>query len=525
VGRPYPAALLLALTLSPAAPAAEPTAREAEALALDRKVLAEVKAGSEVLANLTYLCDEIGPRLTGSKNLRRANDWAAEKMKAYGLTEVHQEAWSLPEGWERGSASLRLLEPDNGVRLTVASAAWTPGADGKVQADVVALKATTSRELAEYKGKLKGAVVLSRPPYKLLPSAELDGPSGALSNPIAPDGPGRRNTEEARAFFRELSDFLKKEEAAAILSDSGKPFGLLDMTGGFDGKDRPSAVNRTPRLFVAHNHYEMLYRLATRKEGRTRVELEVSNKFVAGPIAVYNTVGEIRGAEKPDEVVVVGAHLDSWDLGQGATDNGTGTAVVLEAARALVKSGVKPRRTIRFVLFTGEEQGLHGSKAYVEKHKDELARISACLVHDTGTGKITGVDAGHRPVLQPLLAREFAALKELGVSDFQARFIGGSDHASFDRAGVPGLMFRQEVAGYRLNHHSQMDLLDRAVEANLVQGAQVMAVAALRLADLDGLLPRDKAEPKDAAKDPNKEAPKDAKEKPKDAKDSGKEEK
>ena len=227
------------------------------------------------------------------------------------------------------------------------------------------------------------------------------------------------------------------------------------MTGGISGKDRPSAVNRTPRLFVAHQHYAMLYRLATRPApAKTRVELEIHNEFLPGPVAVNNTIGEIRGTDKADEVVVVGAHLDSWDLGQGATDNGTGSIVALETARALVKSGLKPRRTIRFILFTGEEQGLLGSKAYVEKHKDEMPKISACLVDDTGTGKIVGFDAKHRPVLQPLLEKELASLKDLGVTAFDTPFIGGSDHASFDKAGVPGLMARQEIAGYRLNHHS-----------------------------------------------------------------------
>ena len=239
---------------------------------------------------------------------------------------------------------------------------------------------------------------------------------------------------------------------------------------------------------------------------RTRVEIEVSNKFIPGPIPVWNTVGEIRGKEKPDEVVIVGAHLDSWDLGQGATDNGTGTIVVLETARALVKSGIQPKRTIRFISFTGEEGGLHGSKAYVEQHKDELARISACIVHDTGTGKVIGIGAKHRPALKPLLEKELATLTELGVNQFQGNFITGSDHASFDKAGVPGLMFNQDLAGYRLSHHSQADTLDRAVEANLIQGAQVMGITALRIANLDGLLPRDKPAPKEPAKEPAKEA-------------------
>jgi dipeptidyl aminopeptidase/acylaminoacyl peptidase len=463
----------------------------------DRIVLAEVKANSEAFVNLTHLCDEIGPRLTGSSNLKRANEWAADRMKAYGLSNVHQEAWELPEAWRRGAASMRLLDPDTDERLTVASWGWTPGTDGKVQADVVALKAATAEELAQYKGKLKGAVVMLRAPAQLMPTEDLDKPVGSVGSASVFDRGGpQRSREEMMAFFREQSDLLASEGVAAVLTDSGKPFGLLDMTGGISTKDRPSATNRTPRLFVAHQHYAMLYRLATRPApAKTRVELEVHNDF-GGPVAVSNTIGELPGAEKPDEVVVVGAHLDSWDLGQGATDNGTGAVVVLETARALVKSGLKPRRTIRFILFTGEEQGLLGSKAYVEKHRDEMPKVSACLVHDTGTGKVVGFDAKHRPILQPLLQTELASLAELGVTGFDTPFISGSDHNSFEKEGVPGLMARQEVAGYRLNHHSPLDTLDRAIEPNLTQGAQVMAVAALRIADRDGLLPRDKPDAK-----------------------------
>jgi carboxypeptidase Q len=492
--RPLSAARWLAAPAWGVALALVLPARQAEPVpddvARDRKVLAEVKDHGEALANLTYLCDEIGPRLTGSKNLRRANEWAAEKMRGYGLSDVRQEAWEMPEGWERGPASARLLEPDTGRTLSVASYGWTAGTPGKIEADVVVLKANNSRELQEYKGKLKGAIVLTRPPAQTLPADDLEKPA----NPGAPDPGPRRPFGEARAFLKEVNEMLAAEGAAAVLSDAGKPYGLLVTTGGWNGKDRPSAANRVPRLFVAHHDYAMLYRLASRPApARTRLELDVRNTFVPGPVAVYNTVGEIRGGDKADEIVVVGAHLDSWDLGQGATDNGTGTVVVLEAARALSRSGVRPRRTIRFVLFTGEEQGLHGSAAYVERHKEEMARVSACLAHDTGTGKVTGIDARHRPVLQPLLAKELVSLKDLGVTAFDTPFIGGSDHASFERVGVPGLLVRQEGSGYRLNHHTQLDTIDRALEPNLVQGAQVLAVTSLRLANRDGLLPRDKA--------------------------------
>jgi hypothetical protein len=351
------------------------------------------------------------------------------------------------------------------------------------------------KELEAYKGKLKGAIVLSAPPSKLPDLKDMEKGGFAFGPAFGKGGKGgkgpRQSFEQMMAFRKERAEFLRREGVAALLMDAGKHFGLLFTSGGWRGGERPSATNRLPTLSVAHNHYEVLYRLASRPApARTRVELDVSNTFVPGPMPAYNTVGEIRGSEKPEEYVVVGAHLDSWDLGQGATDNGTGTAVVLETARIMAKSGVKPRRTIRFILFTGEEQGLHGSRAYVEKHKEELARTSACLVHDTGTGKVVGLGGGGREALRPILEKELASLKELGLTQFTPRVSGGSDHASFDRAGVPGFMFMQERAGYGFTHHSQADTFDRAREADLIQGAQVMSVAALRIANLPELLPR-----------------------------------
>ena len=188
----------------------------------------------------------------------------------------------------------------------------------------------------------------------------------------------------------------------------------------------------------------------------------------------------------------MGAHLDSWDLAQGTTDNGTGSSVVLEAARILARCGTPPKRTIRFVLFTGEEQGLHGSKAYVKQHKDELSRISMCLAHDTGTGKVVGVGLQGRDVLKPIMEAELVSLKELGLTEINLRSMGGTDHLSFEQAGVPGFALRQDMAEYRFTHHSQSDTFDKARAPDLVQGAQVMAVAAMRVANLPTLLPREK---------------------------------
>jgi hypothetical protein len=570
--RPWLAAAVLAAAAvaavraqepTPSAPVAAPApvAQDPEALALDMKLIAQAKDGSEVMANLTYLSDVIGPRLTGSENLKRANEWAAEKMRSYGLSNVHLEPWTIPVAWERGTTTARLLEPDNGRSLTVAAMGWTPGTKGPVEGDVVIFRARTRDDLAKYKGKLKNAIVLQGAPANVRPITDpgpipgampeqrrgraADGatPAGgtqpAGGNPPAPpaggntppagnqpagdrpnrgggDGPRGFNRfgdfssfEEMRAFRREVSEFMRAEGVAVMLMDAGKPHGLLNMGGGWRddrGADRASAPEPLPMLFVSHEGYALLWRLANRPApARTRMAVEITNTFVPGPVTVYNTVGELPGSEKPNEFVVVGAHLDSWDLGQGTTDNGTGTCVVLETARILAKSGVRPARTIRFCLFTGEEQGLYGSKEYVKAHKDEMARTSLALVHDTGTGRVTNLTTQGHDALKAAFDTASVSLKDLGVKEVLSRRLGGSDHQSFGEVGVPGVMFQQDPAEYRFTHHSQSDTLDKAKEPDLVQGAQVMAVMAVRVANLPELLPRMPV--RDRRRGPNAPAP------------------
>jgi carboxypeptidase Q len=499
------------LAEKPAAPAS--IAPAVDPVALDKKIIAEAKNGSEIMANLTYLSDMIGPRLTGSAALKRANEWGAEKMRSYGLSNVQLEGWQIPVRWERGTASMRIIEPNIGRSLTVAAMGWTPGTNGKITGEVVLIKARNSEELAKYKGKLKNAVVLRGEPATLPPVTEfgrgyMNRRRGKMDEKGKRDEKGnrkddgkadappprpQRDFQAMMAFRRELSEFLRKEGAAVLLMDASKPHGLLTMTGSWRGTDRVNATEPLPSLFVAHEHYAQLYRLATRPApAKTCVEVEIDNKLIPGPHVVYNTVGEIPGTEKPDEFVVLGAHLDSWDLGQGTTDNGTGSCVVLEAARILVKCGVRPKRTIRFVLFTGEEQGLHGSQEYVKKHKDEMAKTSMALVHDTGTGRVIGFYMQGRASVKPILEKELVSLKELGVTEYNMNSMNGTDHASFDRANVPGFAVRQDPVEYGFSHHSQSDTLDKAREPDLIQGAQVMAVAGVRVANLPELLPRDK---------------------------------
>jgi len=246
-----------------------------------------------------------------------------------------------------------------------------------------------------------------------------------------------------------------------------------------------------PAAYATGESFRQLWR--SLDAGEVRAEVSIEATFSKGEVEVYNTVAEIPGTEKPDEVVIIGAHLDSWDLGTGATDNGTGSMAVLEAARALMKSGVKPKRTIRFILFTGEEQGLNGSRQYVKQHKDELNKISAVLVHDTGTGKVLtiGMMGNYQAretmgyVLNPL-----ARAKEVGLSEPTLREMGGTDHVPFDLEGVPGFWCVQDPVDYDKTHHSQADTLDRVRWDDLDEGAQVLAAFAYNVAQLPDLLPR-----------------------------------
>jgi len=508
--------LLLCKPSTTAAPLAlvdeAPAPRPAAAVDLDRKIIAEIKERSEIMKNLQYISDIIGPRLTGSKSAEKANKWTADKMKAYGLENVRLEPWEIPVGWERGKASMKLLSPGDGRTLTVASRAWAPGTKGKITGDVVVIKAKNKADLQVYKGKLKNTVVLISAPANVKPVQDPVGP-GDRFGPPKKDEPKKDEPKKdppadvsvgswlhgeeqpgGFGFATEIIAFAREEGAACVASDSAKPHGLVVTGGNWGRGDRVTAQEGMAQVFLAHEHYSLLYRLATTEKEAPRVEVEVENKFVDGPVTVYNTVGEVRGSDKPDEIVVVGAHLDSWDLASGTTDNGTGSCIVLETARTvaiMAKNGQRPKRTIRFVLFTGEEQGLWGSRKYVEKYKDDMDKHSVALVHDTGTGKVVGFGLQGRKNLMPVLEPQLETLKTLeGWKGLDTGNLTGTDHQSFERVGVPGFACRQDMEGYRLTHHTQSDTFDKAKEANLIQGAQVMSVTAVRIANMPELLPR-----------------------------------
>jgi Zn-dependent M28 family amino/carboxypeptidase len=460
---------------------------------MNKKILEQVKNDKdEMMANLRHLTDRIGPRVTGSAQLDQASHWTAEQFRSAGLANVTLEPWTISSAWTRGTARGRILAPAEQT-LVLTSAGWSPGTKGALRGSVTGIKAQKPEDLAQYKGKLKGAIVLVGPAMKLdAPHNPILAPYDQPALPLAmPRLPGEKFDLSAFIkMWRAEIEFFKQEGVAAVLFPSDKWYGLLNVFSMSRGTYQPGGF---PLAFVSGESHHLLWRLLD--AGPVQVELEIQNTFSKKPVEVYNTVAEIPGAEKPDEIVIVGAHLDSWDLGTGATDNGTGSMAVLEAARALQKLGVKPKRTIRFVLFTGEEQGLNGSRKYVEAHKAELGKISGVLVHDTGTGRVLTVGMMGNYAALETMHRVLYPLASVGLVEPSLRTEGGSDHVPFDEAGVPASWCIQEPVDYDKTHHSQADTLDRVRPDDLMQGAQVLAVWAYDVAQLPDLLPRKPAPP------------------------------
>ncbi len=479
---------LLAVTLLALAGAALVAQQEEDpTAAATRQILTEIAEHSEQMENLEHLSDRIGARLTGSPALKRANEWAAQRFRDYGLENPHLEQWKIAHSWTRPWVRARVVAPAE-HRLIAEAAGWSPNTAGAVRGHVLHVKVDKKEDLEAFRGKLKGAVVMLTEPN---PRQRVE------EKPILPRPPRPDMDFAARQRLgRERDQFFKEEGVIAVLRDSNKNNGLFTMTSA-GVNYQPAAL---PTLFLSPESYDLLWRLR-KNDQRVEVELNVSDgEFSEGEVEVYNTVAEIPGSEKPDEVVILGAHIDSWDLGTGATDNGTGVVAVLEAARALQKLNLKPKRTIRFVLFAGEEQGLHGARAYVDAHKDELARISAVLVHDAGTGRVETISLSGNPQAYETVWKLLAPLRQMiGLEDLKLQSFGGSDHATFNRSGVPAFFCSQESSIYRQTHHSQADTFEKAVRDDLVNGAQVLAVFAYSVAQADEMLPRKPAPPEPPA--------------------------
>jgi carboxypeptidase Q len=482
-------------------------------------IIEEGSQRNRVMDHLTYLCDEIGPRLTGSSNVERANHWVAEQFKAWGLENVHQDEWGeIGVRFDRGPSQgkvvrARQLDDEEGNpytsyltlrELQFTTLAWSPGTAGPLRGHVVKMPAD---EDAYWKlkdsGTLKGAWVILQAPQR---QRGIRGSSGSMSGRLEQLGEARKKVAagEAKADELPLFERIAFDGIAGFVSTSRDDRVWTTSARGW----REMSYYDLPKDIIIDITTEDYDYINSRVFDGEPIELvfDLRHHFTEGPIKVYNTVGEIRGTEKPDEIVIVSAHLDSWNGpgSQGTVDNGTGSSVTMEAARILATVGAKPKRTIRFILWTGEEQGLLGSADYVRRLKEsgEIEKISAVFVDDGGTNYEGGLNGTAE--MTDWLAAATAPVNGVFYSETDGQYLdvnikthdefprgGGSDHASFVRAKVPGFFWDETGrANYRYAWHTQRDRLDQAIEEYLVQSATCAAVTAYNIACAPGLLPR-----------------------------------
>ncbi len=405
----------------------------------DQKIAAEVEAHSELIKNLEYLTTQIGARLTGSPQMQQASDWTLKRFRDYGV-DAHLETTQIAHGWTRGLETAEITSPIQ-KRIGIHAFGWSKGTNGEVSGEVMLLNIQKPSDFEQYKGKLKGKIVMMRKPADL---SKLDpNPDNAYDAVIAPPRGVPEENAGGRSRFRVIRQ-VAAEQPALILLDSGKPDSLYTMGGGF-GHYAPSDA---PMAFLTHENYDLLYRLL--QAGPVTMKFNLQDTFTDKPVPTSITVAEIKGSEHPEERVIIGGHLDSWDLGQGALDNGTGAMATLEAARALKALGWKPKRTITFILFTGEEQGGAGADLFVKNHAAELPKIDAVLIHDTGTGKVFSIALENLWDTAPLMQEIYLPLQEVfDMRPLSTRYFGSSDHVEFLDKGVPAYFCVQLPAGYR----------------------------------------------------------------------------
>ncbi len=422
------------------------------------KIAGEGMLDSHAFQYLTELSDDVGARVTGSPGAQKAVEWGQAKMRAMGLENVHAEKWQLWRGWTRGTAQAELLTP---IRrpLHVDAMGWTGSTPaGGAEGDVVEVNMFDLDNEIKNASRLAGKVAL-----------------------VVTRG------EPSKSFiqlFAEFGDFLKaagKSGTIAVIGGQGggTSSGMNLTHTGILGFDADFAV---PVVSMTAEDQGQLERYIARGL-KPRVHFNIQNTFSNGPVESANVVGEIRGRENPEQVMVVGGHLDSWDLSEGTTDNGMGSSCVLGAADAIMRSGMKPRRTIRFVLFTGEEQGIDGSFAYVKQHQSEMANHLGSLVLDNGQGPVRAFQLGGRDDLVEIFkpfASALADIREVKVDD---KVEDGTDTLPFSVAGLPGINMDQDSPDYKYTHHSAADALEAVKPDVLAQDATLMALAAYWIAD------------------------------------------
>jgi carboxypeptidase Q len=491
--------LLASLALAFAAPAAAQVISETIDPAVVQKIKDEGMTRSRLDDLASYLTDVIGARLTNSPASRKANEWAAETFRSWGLANVKVEPWdsAFGRGWEIVGYSARILEPWP-KPLAAYPQAWSgstlvKGKPATITCPAVVLDMRDSTDLGKYAGKLKGSCVLWGAPRAIGPEFEPEETRLTLDELINPPAreQGQRNFGGGQRLNALTTQLLHAEQPAAVLQASRWTYGLFLNGGHFDGRTaRDSVYNPSPHLIVAHEQYGTLWRVAQRGMP-VRLELNLQTRFLDDTRIPTNVTAEIPGTDKADEVVMIGAHYDSWHSGTGATDNGAGSVVMMEAMRILKTLNLPLRRTVRIGLWTGEEQGLIGSRIWLRIHQAELPKISAYLNVDNGTGKLRGIWDQSNSAAIPIFQQILAPFQDLGVVAVRHGNTGGTDHLSFVGRGVPGFNFIQDPIEYGTRtHHSNVDTYERLVIDDLKQAATVVAWTVYELANRPEMMPR-----------------------------------
>jgi hypothetical protein len=492
------------------------------------RIRQEATDHSQIMRTLHVLADVYGPRLTGSPNLKGAGEWAVNQMGAWGLKNGHLEPWDFGHpGWLNERLSAHIVSPVKDA-LVVEALSWTPGTNGPARAAAVQVtlpERPTQDELTAYFAKIKDAVkgkmVLVGPPQKILvtlnapPTRFDDGdilqrfdpelvPAAGRGGGPGPQGPDNQNQQQGpqRRF---LTPVQVNDQFNQFLIDNGVPVRINDA--GMDHGEIRAFQNpnydvskRTPTVMMRNEDYGRIWRLLD--DGRqVELEFDIVNRTYPEGRTNYNTIAEIPGTDKADEVVMLGGHLDSWHAATGATDNAIGCSVMMEAMRILTALNLKPRRTIRIALWSGEEQGLLGSQAYIKEHfgtfedpKPDFGKLAGYFNLDHGTGQARAMTVFGPPAAADILRDAIAPLKDLGAlgaTSIRTRQRGGSDYGSFYVAGLPGINIEQDPIQYtNVSWHTNLDTYERVIEGDTIKSAIVVASAVYHLAMRDEVLPR-----------------------------------
>ncbi|MFZ2494113.1 MAG: M20/M25/M40 family metallo-hydrolase [Thermoanaerobaculia bacterium] len=513
------ATALLAVTIAlPAVAADAPT------LDMQTRIRQEGFRNSKVMEYAQGLTDSIGPRLTGSPGMKQANEWTKQKLQEMGLANAHLESWKFGRGWTVESCSVRMVSPVVTPLYGIAKA-WSPSTNGPVRGKIVRAKIESAQDLEKYKGKLAGAIVLVGDVREMKPQdkAALDRYDeqelteiASYQVPSSRDQARIQQYMKTRGLRKQLAQFAIDEKVAAFVDGGNGEAGILRVQSSGTWRDDESIG--VPAVSLAAEQFNRLARLAD-KGTEIELEIDLQTTFHDKDLNAYNTIADLPGSDKKGEIVLIGAHLDSWHTGTGATDNASGVAVMMEAMRILQSLGVTPKRTIRIGLWAGEEQGLLGSRAYVAQHvatraepkdpaqrdlpnsmrtektplevKPEHAKISAYFNYDNGTGKIRGIYAQENAAVYPIFKSWIAPLEDLGVTTVTMRNTSSTDHIPFDDAGVPGFQFIQDQVEYfARTHHTNWDTFERLQREDLMQAAVVVATFVWETANRPEMLPR-----------------------------------